>query len=265
MKTVINKIQLAYDDVGDGPPVLLIHGFPLCRKMWTPQAESLTAAGFRVITPDLRGFGESELGQGLPDMDSYADDIIGLMDFLGLETVLVGGMSMGGYVTLNLLDRFFSRIKAAMFIVTRSEADNPDGKATRTRLAASVEAGDRDAPVDFFEEILFAETTPTENPQLVKQVRGWMSATQPSGLIGGLLAMRERKDYSNQLDRFQLPVMVIGAEEDRCISPDSSKWMGKFFLESTLHIIPGAGHMANLEKPKVFNRHLLDFLQTVSP
>jgi alpha/beta hydrolase fold len=118
MKAEINGCILAYGDRGNGLPLVLIHGFPLCRKMWRPQAEALDRAGCRVITPDLRGFGESGLSSGTVSMDDYADDIVALMDHLGIDKAVVGGMSMGGYVLLNLLERYPERVAASVFIVS---------------------------------------------------------------------------------------------------------------------------------------------------
>ena len=106
MQAFINGINLAYDDQGSGPAVLLIHGFPLCRKMWRPQFNTLPDAGFRLIAPDLRGFGESDVPDGPYSIDLFADDIVELLDHLELDKAVVGGMSMGGYVLLNLLDRY---------------------------------------------------------------------------------------------------------------------------------------------------------------
>ena len=101
MSVEINGIRLAYDDLGNGPAVMLIHGYPLCRRMWRPQVEALVAAGFRVIVPDLRGFGESEAGNEPGSTDRLADDLVALLDHLKIDRATVGGMSMGGYVLRN--------------------------------------------------------------------------------------------------------------------------------------------------------------------
>ncbi len=111
MQAELNGIQLAYDEAGEGPAVLLIHGFPLGRQMWGPQVQALAAAGFRAVAPDLRGFGESEPGAGAGSTDLLADDLIALLDHLGIEKAVVGGMSMGGYVMLNLLARYPERFQ----------------------------------------------------------------------------------------------------------------------------------------------------------
>ena len=124
MRTVINGITMAYDDHGSGPAVVLIHGFPLCRRMWHPQIQALTNAGFRVIAPDLRGFGESDAPDGPYSMELFADDIVELLDHLGIDEAVVGGMSMGGYVLLNLLERHRQRLRGAVFITTHATADD---------------------------------------------------------------------------------------------------------------------------------------------
>jgi pimeloyl-ACP methyl ester carboxylesterase len=260
MKTIVNGITMAYEENGAGPAVLLIHGFPLCRRMWRFQVELLAEAGYRVITPDLRGFGESEATDGPYSMTLFADDVVGLMDHLGVENAVVGGMSMGGYVLLNLLERYPQRVAAALFIVTRSDADNEAGKDRRTTLAQEIKEGRPQVVTEAFETILFAEDTPRHKPDLVAEVKGWMAATDPRGLAGGLLAIRDRKGYTAALGGCTLPALVIGAQQDRAIPPENAEILAKGLPNSTLHIISGAGHMANLEQPEAFNGCLLEFL-----
>ena len=124
MNALINGINLAYEDAGSGPAIILIHGFPLCRKMWRPQWYKLPLSGYRVNAPDLRGFGESDAPDGPYSMELYADDLVGLMDHLEIEKAVIGGMSMGGYVLFNLLERYPERVRGAMFITTRANADD---------------------------------------------------------------------------------------------------------------------------------------------
>ena len=260
MNATINGITLAFDDAGSGPAVVLIHGFPLCRRMWRPQAALLAAAGFRVVTPDLRGFGESDAPEGPYSMGLFADDLVGLLDQLGIERAVVGGMSMGGYVLMNLLERHPERVSAACFLLTRSNADDEAGKARRLALAREVLSAGPRAVAEAFVPLLFAPATLRERPELVAEVRGWMEATDPQGLAGGLLAMRERKEYTPLLDRFRLPALVIGATEDRAVPPEVAAMLQQGLPDSTLCMIPGGGHLANLEKPEAFNRCLLEFL-----
>ncbi|NIP50358.1 MAG: alpha/beta fold hydrolase, partial [Phycisphaerae bacterium] len=205
--------MLRYDDHGSGAVVVLIHGFPLCRKMWRPQIEALAEAGYRVICPDLPGFGESPPLTGDASMDRYADAIMELLDTLGIAKAVIGGMSMGGYVLLNLVERYPARLSGAMFLVTRAAADDAAGKEKRTLLAGEVHKGNNLVVPETFAQVLFAAETPKERPELVSEVRQWMESTPAAGLVGGLLAMRDRKDYVDKLTEFNVPALVVGAEQ----------------------------------------------------
>lgn len=260
MKADINGITLAYGDRGKGLPLLLIHGFPLCRKMWRPQAEALSRAGCRVITPDLRGFGESGFTSGTVSMDVYADDIVALMDHLAIDKAVVGGMSMGGYVLLNLLERYPERIAAAIYVVTKAGGDDEAGKARRTALAEACRVQGSLPVVEAFRSLLFAPATLTVNPALVDEVLGWMRATDPQGAAAGLIAMRERKDYIPLLGGFGQAALAIGADQDQAIPVENSRIIAEGLPDAELCILPGGGHMVNLEQPAGFNVAVLKFL-----
>ena len=251
---------LAYDDNGSGQPLLLIHGFPLNRTMWRPQIEALTRAGYRVITPDLRGFGESRMTSAVVNMSSYADDIVALMDHLHLPQAVIGGMSMGGYVLLNLLERYPERVAAAIFIVTRAGADDEAGKGKRTALAAATAAEGMNPVLEVFRHILFAPATLTGHRELVAEVSGWISATDPRGAAAGLIAMRERKDYLPLLGAIHQPALVIGADQDQTIPSEQSRLLAAGIADAKLSILPGGGHLVNLEQPDDFNAVLKEFL-----
>ncbi|NDY72615.1 alpha/beta hydrolase [Desulfobacter hydrogenophilus] len=261
MQTELNGIQLAYDEVGEGPAVLLIHGFPLCRQMWRPQMQALAAAGFRAVVPDLRGFGESEPGTEVGSTDLLADDLIVLLDHLGIEKAVVGGMSMGGYVMLNLLARYPERFSAACFIVTRADADDETARGKRNHLIAEVKAGRPDVVATAFTPLLFADQTVAERPELVDEVRGWMAAASPSGLVVGLEAIRDRSDSSALLPQLKIPALIMGAHEDKAIPPEKSTGMAEQIPGAQLCMVAAAGHMVNIEQPDAFNSALLDFLR----
>ncbi|WP_462268082.1 alpha/beta fold hydrolase [Desulfobacter sp.] len=261
MQTELNGIQLAYDDVGEGPAVLLIHGFPLCRQMWHPQVQALAAAGFRAVVPDLRGFGESEAGTEVGSTNLLADDLIALLDYLGIEKAVIGGMSMGGYVMLNLLARYPERFSAACFIVTRADADDETARDKRNHLIAEIKAGRPDTVPNAFAPLLFADQTVADRPELVEEVRAWMTATSPSGLVLGLEAIRDRDDSSSLLPQLKIPVLVMGAQEDKAIPPEKSTDMAERIPGAQFCMLSAAGHMANIEQPAAFNSALLDFLR----
>jgi len=260
MKADINGCTLAYSDRGKGLPLILIHGFPLCRNMWRPQVEALAKAGCRVITPDLRGFGESKLTSEMVSMDVYADDIVALLDRLGIDKAVVGGMSMGGYVLLNLLERYPDRIAAPIFIVTKAGGDDDAGKSRRTALAEASHVQGILPVAEAFRNILFAPATLADNPELVGEVLGWILATDPPGAAAALIAMRDRKDFIPLLGGISQPALVIGADQDLAMPVENSRVIAEGLPDADLCILHGGGHMVNLEQPEGFNEAVLEFL-----
>jgi len=263
MNLTVNNIEMAYDDQGKGPALLMIHGFPLNRQMWQPQLLPIAEAGYRVIAPDLRGFGESDAPADGYGMDVFADDIVALLDALKIEQAVVGGMSMGGYILMNLLERYPHRVRAACFIATRSNADDEVGRERRTAMAAQAERLGANPIIKIFAELLFATETMHSRPELIALVTSWMRGTSPKGLAGGLLAMRDRKDYTPLLASFKQPSLVIAGAEDRAASPEAAKLLIEGLAGCQSRVIEKAGHMVNMEQPEIFNKTLIGFLKSL--
>jgi pimeloyl-ACP methyl ester carboxylesterase len=193
-------------------------------------------------------------------MDVYADDIVALMDHLRVDKAVVGGMSMGGYVLLNLLERYPERVAAPIFIATKAGGDDDAGKARRTALAEASRTQGILPVSEAFRTILFAPATLADNPELVDEVSGWINATEPRGAAAGLTAMRDRKDYVALLGSFSQPALVIGADQDQAVPVENSHIIAEALPEAELCILPGGGHMVNLEQPAGFNEAILKFL-----
>lgn len=193
-------------------------------------------------------------------MSSYADDIVALMDELQLPQAVVGGMSMGGYVLLNLLERYPERVSAAIFIVTKAGADDEAGKGKRTALAAATMSEGMEPVLDVFRNLLFAPATLTAHPELVAEVSSWIAATDPRGAAAALLSMRERKDYLPLLGAIRQPALVIGAEQDQVMPGEHARAIAAGIAGAQLSIVPGGGHMVNLEQADAFNELLKEFL-----
>lgn len=265
MKTHINGISLSYGDTGSGPVVVLLHGFPLSRDMWKPQEEALTKAGFRLITPDLRGFGESEVPDGPYTMSLFSDDVIALLDHLEIDRAVIGGMSMGGYILLNILERYPERVIAACYITTRSTSDSDAAKAGRLALLERTKRDGTQSMAELSTATLLTGETLRRNPELVSTVYRWMTSVDIRGIEGALHALLDRKDYSSLLGNFDLPSLVIGADQDSAVQPEDLRILSEGLPNSELCVIPQAGHMANLEQPETFNNCLLRFLRRVCP
>jgi len=259
-----NEISLSYGDAGTGPAVVLIHGFPLNRAMWKPQENELTAAGFRVISPDLRGFGRSESPEGPYSMSLLADDIIALLDRLGIGKAVFGGMSMGGYVLFNLLERYPERAKAACFIATRSTVDSEAVKGGRLAFLERMKRNCSRTLTELCASTLFAPETRQRDPDLVREVSRWLLDMDRRGIEGALHAMIDRKEYTSRLGGFTLPTLVIGADQDEAVQEEDLESLAKGLPDCEFHIIPHAGHMVNMEQPAAFNECLLRFLRRVT-
>lgn len=261
MKAFINGISIGYDDHGRGPAVVLVHGLGLNRRMWQHQIESLAGHGFRAIVPDLRGFGESVAPAGPFDMASHADDLAKLLRYLGIGRAVICGMSMGGYVLMELLERHPQRVAAAGFIATRCQADSAAEKTGRDTLVGMIMSGQRQATLKSFAQLLLARKTTPDHPELQRELLAWLAAADPRALTGALLAMRDRPDYTTQVRKFNRPALVVSGDMDQAIHPKHSSCLAASLPLGSNRVISGAGHLANLEQPGVFNQYLLDFLR----
>jgi 3-oxoadipate enol-lactonase len=247
---------VAYDDVGTGEPIVLIHAFPLDARMWQPQRDAL-AGSHRVITPDLRGFGRSTATPPPRTIDAHADDVAALLDHLVIPCATVLGLSMGGYVALALARRHRARLARLVLADTRAAADTAEGRAARDRNIALVESQGVAAMLDGMLPRLVSPDAPAD---VVATVRAIGASQSPVGITAALAALRDRPDATKDLASLALPVLVLVGREDTLTPPAEARALADAIPSATLVEIPGAGHLANLEAPAPFNRALLDFL-----
>jgi pimeloyl-ACP methyl ester carboxylesterase len=260
MPTVhVRGIDLAYDSVGVGVPVLLLHGFPFNRTMWSEQVAALSGR-YRVITPDLRGLGETPQGDLPSTMEEISRDLVALLDKLKLQRVVVGGLSMGGYVALNFYRRFDLRVRALMLFDTRASADTDEGKQQREELAQRAESEGIEPVVETFLPKLLAPATFSDHPDVVERLRNIMMQTSPTGAAAALRGMAARGDSTVMLDRIMAPTLIVVGSEDAITTVDDAKLMRREIMGSHLDIIEGAGHVSNFERPDEFNQVVETFL-----
>jgi len=250
-------MPLAFTDFGSGPPLVLLHAFPLDRGMWEPQRP--LAEKHRLIAIDLPGFGESSVDPGFT-MDSVADRVAELLDSLKVETAAVGGLSMGGYAALAFARRHPRRLSHLILADTRSDADDAAGRDNRNRLIKMTEEF---GPSKVYEVMLpkvLGATTQSTQPKVVEFVRGIASKQGGAGVIGGLVALRDRPDATPELSKIKVPTLIIVGEEDAVTPPALSEAMAAAIPGSKLVRIPGAGHLSNVENPAAFNTAVSAFL-----
>jgi pimeloyl-ACP methyl ester carboxylesterase len=257
-------MDLAYADEGPGPVVVLLHGFPLSRAMWQEQLSGIGSI-YRVIAPDLRGHGNSPVPDGVYTMDAMADDVVELFETLEIAgPVVVGGLSMGGYVALSLVARYPTRVRALMLMDTRAGADTPEAAQGRDASAKAVLAADSATPVvDAMLPRLFCKLTLEQHPERVEPMRAIMQRISPQGIAGALRGMACRPDRRGDLPKIAVPTLVLVGEEDVITPPAEAKAMAESIPNARLELIPHAGHMAPYENPSVANAAILRFLKSL--
>jgi len=242
---------IAYTDVGQGTPLLLIHAFPADQQLWEPQQNALKAH-FRVITLDLRGFGESAPvdGQAI-GMTDYADEVKALLDQLHIDKAIIGGESMGGYIALAFLEKYPQHVEGLILSNTQSIADNQETKAKRESSAQDIlENGTAGFIQGFLPKALSANTSEQNKAFLL----GMLNHQSAPAMASALRGMALRDDRSDTLANTSLPVLIITSDEDKLIPPLQSKNMHKLARNSKLVTLADAGHLSNLEQPALWNQ-----------
>jgi 3-oxoadipate enol-lactonase len=264
----IGSRTIAYLDSAPGKNDLrayvLLHAFPIGANLWEPQIHSIPE-GWRLITPDLRGFGGStELDSlGALSMADYADDVVDLLEELGVKRAVIGGCSMGGYASLALYQSRPDLFDGLVLANTRAGADSPEARANRRNMLALV---DREGPSGIAREMmpkLIGKTTKETNSSIEANVRRLIKQQSPAGIRSAIHRMMHRPDSMPLLAQVSVPTLVITGEEDDMIPVDESRRMADAINGASLVIVPRAGHLANLEQPEPFNNALNTFLTTL--
>ena len=265
MQAAINGTHISFDDYGRGPAVLFIHDFPLNRKMWQQQAEAIAAAGFRVIIPDLRGFGDSELKAESCTINTYSEDLIGLLNFLGIGRAVICGLSMGGYILFDLLENHPDRVAGACLVSTRPVADDTHERARRSELLAALNMGlADDVRRDLYTMLITGNEEKLSKP-CKDEIHALIKNVDPKSLSTAIQAITRRKDYTFQLQSINIPTLVIAAKYDQITHPRHTDIMARHLPNCYKSVKLSCGHLVNMEKAKAFNAHFVDFLQNLSP
>jgi 3-oxoadipate enol-lactonase len=258
----IDDVRLAYDDVGSGPELLLVHGYPFNRSMWAEQVDALSKT-FRVITPDLRGFGESDISEGVSTMNRMAQDVVRLMDALEISSAIIGGLSMGGYVVLAFYKQFASRVRGLVLADTRAQADTEEAKQVRTQQAEQILASGMAGVTDAMLPKLLTTETVSKRPEAVKRIRYMMLKTKPAGAAAALSGMAAREDQTVLLPQISVPTLILVGREDPITPLNDSEKMHDKIAGSRLVVIENASHVSNIEQSAIFNAELSSFLHGV--
>ena len=245
---------------GEGPPVVLLHAFPLDRGMWAGQVAALSGR-YRVHAIDAFGFGGCELPAGGWGVESMADAVAGWVVSQKIPTPLVVcGLSMGGYVALAFARRHADYVRALVLADTRAEPDSDEARAGRDSAIAAVEAHGSVAQVEAMLPKVLGATTRAERPGVVSEFRRTGLSQDKAAVVAGLIALRDRPDARPGLAAINVPTLVIVGDEDTLTPPSAAEALAAGVRGAKLVVLPGAGHLSNLETPDAFNAAVLDFL-----
>jgi pimeloyl-ACP methyl ester carboxylesterase len=246
----------AYEDRGDGLPVLLLHGFPFSSESWWPQLAA-PPDGVRFIAVDHRGFGRSDPGDGPATMEAMAEDALALLDALELPSAVVCGLSMGGYVAIALTRLDPGRVRGLVLVDTQSFADDDAGRQRREAVARDVETNGLAGLVETMLPRLLA---PGADDEVRRRVESMMRAQSPQAVAAASRGMATRTDGKDILSRYGGPCLVIVGDADVVTPPEKARVLAGLVSGATLEIIPRAGHLTNLEQPAAFGAALERFV-----
>jgi 3-oxoadipate enol-lactonase len=257
----VNGLRLAYGDRGREHErvMLLVHGFPLDRRLWGAQVGAL-ATMTRVITPDLRGHGKSQIVPGPFIMDQHADDLAALLDHLKIRRAVVAGLSMGGYVAFAFWRRYPAQVQGLILADTRAE---PDSSAARAGRDAAMDRVQQIGAAAYADDMLPRLLAPASQADLkiVGATRKMMAEQPVQGIVGALGGLRDRADSRPTLPTIAVPTLVIAGEADVITPPAEAQAMAAAIPGARLVVIPKAGHLSPLENPRAFNAAVRAFLR----
>ncbi|NPV76620.1 MAG: alpha/beta hydrolase [Anaerolineae bacterium] len=252
------SISLHYSVIGSGMPMVFLHGFPLDHTIWYSVVDILNSSDLQIILPDLRGHGLSPAPEGVYTMDLMANDILNLLDELGIQKAILVGHSMGGYVSLAFSRRYPDRLAGLALIATQALADSPEKRQSRLDTANAVlERGSK----------VICETMPsklTDKEEIMEKIVSTICRTPPEGIVGALKGMAERPDLTTYLPSIDVPAVVVAGVKDTIIHPENAQLMSRRLGNAWLVKIQQAGHMPMLEAPEQVAVSLTQLAQKVS-
>lgn len=254
----INDISFSFDDRGSGIPLVLLHGFPLDRRMWAEQMADSSLPGRRIAI-DLPGFGQSQppVSFTIPSIAKSIRELLAQLDAL---PCVITGLSMGGYIALNFAREFQADLRGLILVDTRAEADTAQGKENRQKMIELVRAKGSAAIADQMQPKLLSPDTVAHRPHQVRTLRQMMEAVPPQTIEHALSGMRDRPDMTDALASIAVPTLILVGDADAITPPDVASGMQKKLPDAELVVIAGAGHMSPMEQPAQVNRAIRNFL-----
>ncbi len=256
---------ISFEDRGHGDVLVVLHGHPFDRTMWQPQTDLCGELGWRVIAPDLRGYGASSSATGITAFEEFARDTAAMLDALQIDRVVLGGLSMGGQVAMEFYRLFPGRLRGLILADTSARADTPEMRRVRHETADRLLAEGMDSYAMEFLPKMIAPATLSSRPDTARHVLDMMRRTPPSGAAAALRARASRPDYVDLLRRIDFPVLVAVGTQDTLTPLADAEEMAGHIPDADLLLVEHSAHMPNLEQPAAFNTGLARFLARVGP
>ena len=251
--------EISYEIRGEGPPIVLLHPFPCDHGFWYPVAAALDSR-YRLILPDLRGHGESEIGEGPALMAKHALDIVRVLDVVGVGKAAFVGCSIGGYILFEFWRRVRERVNALAILDSRPQADTPEARSNRLKAAAIVLEQGTEPFLDAMIPKLMGRTTVETRPDLVAGARAMMRKMSAEDISLVQRGMAERPDSVADLKTINVPTLIVIGEEDVLSTVADGELMRQNIPGSRLKVIPKAGHYSPWEQPEAVGTILRQFL-----
>jgi pimeloyl-ACP methyl ester carboxylesterase len=253
--------EIFYDLAGSGSPVILLHPFPVNHEFWLPVSRLLSSR-YRLIMPDLRGHGDSALGNGSATMQKHAADVARIMTAAGIDRGAFVGVSIGGYAMFEFWRRFRERVSALVLCNTKAAADT--GEARSARLDSARDVLERGTE-PFFEGMLqkvLSQTTRRSRPDLVEGALRMMRKMSAEGVAGVQRGMAERPDSLATLKTINVPTLIITGDEDKMTGVPEAEILKQNVAGSQMRVVPKAGHYSPWEQPEEVGKLLRQFLDS---
>lgn len=264
LKITIEDLIVNYDDNGPvyAPAVVFVHGTPFNKSIWDLQMEALKS-NYRVVSYDLRGHGVTKGGAPADSIGRFTEDLIRFMDELELEKVILCGLSLGGYIALDAVDRYPERFNALVLTGVQCMEDDEEQKADRKQMAELLKKGNVEPFADALMKRLFASTSFVTRKEEVRAVRRMIAGTPVASMVASLDALSNRRESCSNLWSLKLPVLLMSGREDEMTPAPAARFMRDNITGSVLHEIEYAGHLANLENTHEFNQLFKAFVDKV--
>lgn len=252
--------SMTVEDQGQGQPIVLAHAFPLDHRVWEWQIRELSAR-FRVLAPDLRGFGRTTVTSGVVTIEQMADDLAAMLDALAIEEpIVLGGLSMGGYVAFQFVRRHRQRLAGVILCDTRATADSEEVRENRLRTAERILNEGTAFLADQMLPRLCCERTFRRQPEVVEKLHRMILDQPPEGVAAAARGMACRSDSRDLLERIDCPTLVLVGQFDAISPPEEMEQMARAIPGASIVVVPDAGHMAPLENGQFVNQAIQDFL-----